>query len=307
MSPAIGLAPMAFVAIVLFVVLLAAIVKGRIVSAILGFFGILLVMGGLLLVGGWVYLRQPVASQGPPPPFAQIWPIPRSAPPYKTIARASSQPLAERPDQSDNESVDKTAASAEASTDEPTGPRRPAWMDAPMGRVGDVYRTRATAGPWMSRTECERELADVLRDAVSTYADQLLGQGRGRFVNLPMSYILQNIVRGEWEERRQDTIHTMTSLHELLEFDREANQAIEASYHHSVVQSRLGYLLAGGGALVGLLTIVLGYLKLDTLTRGYYTGRLRLTALAAILALAVVTGLLVNGLLIDGAGRVLPP
>jgi hypothetical protein len=85
----------------------------------------------------------------------------------------------------------------------------------------------------------------------------------------------------------------MISLHELLEFDSHANQMIEASYRRSVVQSRLGYLSMGGGTLLGLLTIVFGYLKLDTLTRGYYTGRLRLTALAAILGLAVIAGFLV--------------
>jgi hypothetical protein len=294
----IALFPVALVTIVLFIALLAAITKGRIVSAILGFCGMLLVMGGLLLVGGWVYLRQPVAGEGP---IGQTWPLPRSAPLYRTIGRASAPPLAERPEQPDGESVallgsgDGETALAEAAADEPAGPPRPAWMDEPMGRVGDVYRTRATAGPWMSRTECERELLDVLRGAVATYADQLLGEGKGKYVNLPMSYILQHIVRGEWEERRQDTIHTMISLHELLEFDRETNEAIEASYQRAAVEHRLGYLATGGGALLGLLTILFAYLKLDTLTRGYYTGRLRLTALAAILALTVVTGLLVYG------------
>jgi hypothetical protein len=145
----------------------------------------------------------------------------------------------------------------------------------------------------MSRTECERELPGALRGAVATYADHLLGEGKGKLVNLPMSYIHEHIVHGEWEERRQDTITTMISLHELLEFDSHANQMIEASYRRSVVQSRLGYLSMGGGTLLGLLTIVFGYLKLDTLTRGYYTGRLRLTALAAILGLAVIAGFLV--------------
>lgn len=293
MSPTTGMAPMAFVAIILFVVLLAALVNGRMWSAIVGLVGLLLVVGGLLLVGGLLYLSQPVSSRQPPIVRFDGFAGQR----HQTIEPLSARLQAERPDQPDGDSLSSSGAtrpsSSDANTDEPAGPRRPAWMDRPMGRVDGLYRTRATVGPWMSRTECERELPDVLRGAVATYADHLLGEGKGRFVSLPMSYIHEHIVRGEWEERRQDTIHTMISLHYLLEFDPETNHAIEANYRQSVVQSRLGYLSAGGGALVGLLTIVFGYLKLDTLTRGYYTGRLRLTAATAILVLAVIAGLLV--------------
>ena len=52
-------------------------------------------------------------------------------------------------------------------------------MDAPMGRVDGLYRTTVKVGPWISRQECERALADALRGAVATYADMYLGEGKG--------------------------------------------------------------------------------------------------------------------------------
>ncbi|HVA45628.1 MAG TPA: hypothetical protein VNH11_04510 [Pirellulales bacterium] len=173
-------------------------------------------------------------------------------------------------------------------------------MDAETGRVDNLYRTRITVGPYLSRTECENELPEALHKAVRAYAARLLGEEKAAHVALSDSYIDEHIVRGEWEERRQTTIDEMIYLHELLEFDGDAKQRIEGSYRQAMVSERLAYTAAGGGALLGLLTILFAYLKLDTLTRGYYTGRLRLTATAAILALAAVAGLLVVRVLRGG-------
>jgi hypothetical protein len=276
---------------------LVAMFSGRALAVLMGVAGMLLfAVGGLLLAGVWYVTRSHVTAtatvfeaSGHSNPEQLALPMPPKPSPPKTIVAPPVQLLtAEAPDLSADSSL--IAANKPA-----TSPPRPAWMDAETGRVGDVYRTRLTVGPWLSRSECERELPEALREAVRTYADQLLGEGKGRFVDLPMSYIHNQIVHGEWEERRQQTIDTMTYLHELLEFDRDARQRIEAEYKESVVLGRLGYTAAGGGALLGLLTIAFGYLKLDTLTRGHYTGRLRLTATAAILALAAVAGLLVMG------------
>ncbi|MEX2560587.1 MAG: hypothetical protein WD403_11770 [Pirellulales bacterium] len=52
----------------------------------------------------------------------------------------------------------------------------------------------------------------------------------------------------------------------------------------------------GAGWLLGVLATFFGYLKLDTLSRGYYSGRLRFAAAAMILTQAVVAALMVRGL-----------
>ncbi|HVX14606.1 MAG TPA: hypothetical protein VHC22_25690 [Pirellulales bacterium] len=290
-----------FLMVVLLVcALIAAILSGRIAAVLAGLGGILL-LGGVFVLVGLYFVR--IERAGPAAPWTQVGP-PRTvqfvpaARPSETIddPGLNQIPLADFPDALRN---DKSAALSDtgatpSSNAEPGGKSRPAWMDTAHGRVGDVYRTTVTAGPWLTRAECEEQLAGVLREAVQRYADRFLGEGKGRFVDLDMSYIHDHIVRDEWEERRQQTIETMTYLHELLEFDQAANRAIDASYKQTVVKGRLGYTAIGGGVLLGLLTVVFGYLKVDTLTRGYYTGRLRLTAATAILALVAVAGLLVS-------------
>jgi hypothetical protein len=301
----IGIFPFAFV---VFVLLMAMICGGRacrtraVPAALVGGGLLLLGIGGalLLLVGGLLMSHRHMAWQPPMPPLIEpVLPIPRVAEPRKTIERASESLLAESTEEKDGKGISSsdsdTASSTEAATatGEAAGPPRPAWMDAPQGRIGDIYRTKATVGPYLTLAECEKDLPAALHEAVKQYADRYLGEGKGQYVNLRVPDIHKLIVRGEWEERRQGTIDTMVYLHALLEFDNEANQVIDASARESMVVGRLGYTAAGGGMLLGLLTIVFGYLKLDTLTRGYYTGRLRLTAGAAILGLAVIAGLLV--------------
>ncbi|HEV3340562.1 MAG TPA: hypothetical protein VG125_09400, partial [Pirellulales bacterium] len=113
----IGMLPLAIVAIVLFVVLLGAIVNGRVWSAIVGLGGFLLVIGGFLLVGSLVLLR-PVALPHPTSPIEELAPLPRTARPYKIITQVNESPPAERPEQPDKESFDQAPVSAEALTDE---------------------------------------------------------------------------------------------------------------------------------------------------------------------------------------------
>lgn len=279
-------------AIVLVVALLvAAMFSGRVWAVLAGVFGtLLLVVGGLLLAGAWIFTVRSGVGRVEVAERARVQvkteaPRPQVADATNLSGIASDRSL---PDGGGKVVLGTEQAAA------PSGQPRPAWMDGPMGRVGNVYRTTVKVGPSFSRTECEQQLPDALRLAVRIYTDHFLGDGKGQYVNdLDMSYIRNHLVRGEWEERRQTTFETMITLHELLEFDSEANEVIEASYKQSVVMGRLGYTTMGGGAILGLLTILFGYLKLDTLTRGYYTGRLRLTAATAILALAAIAGLLV--------------
>lgn len=278
-------------AIVLVVALLvAALLSGRVWAVLVGVFGmLLLVVGGLLLAGAWIFTVRSEVARVEVAERARVQ-IKTEAPRPETRDPSDLSGIAS--DRSLQDGGGKVVLGTEQA-DAPSGPPRPAWMDAQQGLVGGVYRTTVKVGPSFTRTECEQQLPEARRLAVRTYTDHFLGEGRGRYVDLPMSYIRNHLVRGEWEERRQTTFETMITLHELLEFDSEANEAIEASYKQSVVMGRLGYTAMGGGAILGLLTILFGYLKLDTLTRGYYTGRLRLTAATAILALAAIAGLLV--------------
>lgn len=192
----------------------------------------------------------------------------------------------------------KTAATEPAAAPirkQTAGAARPAWMDEPTGKRGDEFRTIATAGPYATPQECHEKLNDAIREVVGHYVDRYLPHRSGVEIDLPPSFIHNELVRGEWLEQSEYSIGPMFNLHAQLVFDKTANDAIDRRFHDGQVRGRLGYAGAGAGLVLALIGTLFGYLKLDTLTRGYYTGRLRAAAAAAILALAAVAGLLVQG------------
>ena len=164
-----------------------------------------------------------------------------------------------------------------------------------MGRDGTIYRTIATAGPYSTLSECNQKLPEALQEAVRAYAERLLGAEAGESVKLSPSFIHEHIVRGEWLEQAEFSFGPMYNLHELLEFHPSVAQEIERQYRASQVSGRLAHTGVATALALGLIGVLFSYLKLDTLSRGYYTWRLRVAAGAVILAEAVVAGLLVSG------------
>lgn len=175
------------------------------------------------------------------------------------------------------------------------GPKRPAWMDQPTGYRDGVDRTIATAGPYSTPQECYQKLNDAIREALRNHVGRFMTLPAGVEIELPPDFIHKQIVRDEWLQQSEYSIGPMYNLHALLVFDSSVNQEIDRRYRESHRAGRLAYTGAGAALLLGLIGTMFGYLKLDTLTRGYYTGRLRAAATAAILALATVAGLLAHG------------
>ena len=195
--------------------------------------------------------------------------------------------------------------SAETPTKEkPAGAEdRPDWVEAEPGKVGGVYRTTITVGPYSTRLECDRELPGQLHAAVEEYAAEYVGpEARGQ-VRLPLDYIESEIVQAEWAEQKPFRIspegkipeeyHPMTLLHVLLEFDPANNNRIKQAWDAVVVRQRLFGVGALSAMVLGLLSAAYGYLRIDLATGGAYRGRLRLTAAAVVLAL-VVAGLVLS-------------
>jgi hypothetical protein len=198
---------------------------------------------------------------------------------------AAPQPAAAAAAQPKSEPIRKQTA----------GAGRPSWMDEPMGKHDGVFRTIATAGPYSTPQECREKLNEAIQGAIEHYVNGFLPRRAGVKIDLPPSFIHNQLVRGEWLEQSEYSVGPMYNLHALLVFDQQANQEIDRQYHEGQVKGRLAYAGAGAGLVLALISTLFGYLKLDTLTRGYYTGRLRVAAGAAILALAAVAGLLAQG------------
>jgi hypothetical protein len=163
---------------------------------------------------------------------------------------------------------------------------RPAWVDAPAGRDGDLYRMTVCIGPYTTRAECDARLPQALQNALTQYTEIYLGAEAAGRVEMPAGELEPAILRGQYEETIQASVGPMIQLHLLLEFDRSMQSRIKDCWHQALVTGRLW--LAGTGllALLALLAVAVGYLKADLATAGAYRGRLRLAAMLAALAVA---------------------
>ena len=223
------------------------------------------------------------ASEGTP---AQA---PASAGPGNAAADGS-RPLAEQPESevfSDGAGGDPDGRSAPRE-------RPPAWLNAPTGKQRDgSYHLIVKSGPFKTRMECDKELGHLVAQEVDGYVKLLLGGDairramgdRFRGSTLLTASELQGLVRETWQERVKAAypVGEMVSVHALVAITPPMQRLMESRFHERVGTQRAGQAAVASGGLLGLLAIVYGYLRLDTLTRGYYTRRLRLAAAAMIL------------------------
>jgi len=177
----------------------------------------------------------------------------------------------------------ETVAANEASTDQPD------WVDAPPKLERGVYTESISVGPYATRQECGRELAYSVQQAAKEYTDQYLGSAASGRFSLPQPYLMEHVVKEVWWQEHELTVGEFTAQmfyeHARLEFDGKTRAEITERYRESMVAVRLVQVGGGAAMIWGLLAAVFGYLKLDTWTRGYYTGRLRLLAGVVILGL----------------------
>ena len=165
----------------------------------------------------------------------------------------------------------------------------PDWVDAPPRHTDGDYQTTAMAGPYATREECEQALDIELRKIAIEYVDGVIGEeGAGARMRISAADIRQHAVGDLWEEKIQASFGPMLQLHALLKFDGKHRGPIEAHYRDLVVQGRLRNTGLWSAMVLAMLGTCFTYFKLDTATRGYYSGRLKTAAAAVILALAGV-------------------
>ena len=170
----------------------------------------------------------------------------------------------------------------------------PAWVDEPPRLLGDTYQMTIVIGPYTTHEECIAELPGELQKALNRYVETCMGQPAGwRPVALPYEFLRQEVVKGQCEDIRPSSVGPMTRLYALLQFDRKTRDRIVEEGRRNTVAGRLW--VAGGGlaAMLWLLAVMYGYLKVDLKTGGAYRGRLRFAAVLAILGPVAVALLVV--------------
>lgn len=166
-------------------------------------------------------------------------------------------------------------------------PGRPDWVETASVRVGSVHSTAVNSGPFSLPIEAERELDQLLKAKTDEYIAEHLGSSLApSFVGYDIVRIKRELIKPTNTYREQITVSVgpMHQSHALLEFSPEFRREIEHRWNQVKGTARLGQTgFVALGALL-LLGTVFGYFRLDTATRGYYTGRLQFLAAAAILS-----------------------
>jgi hypothetical protein len=186
---------------------------------------------------------------------------------------------------------DQSSASPEEFATDPkpveaelTSAPRPEWMKEALTPTRDFVERRVVhIDRYSTIDELQAELPAHLRDAMNEFMAKNIDYSAPDLVKLPPGYVVDHgILADRWTEVSRDHEDSlgqpMYSLHVLLQFDKNVRNDLQLRYEQAKVGYRLGAFGVGGGLLLSLLATLYGYLKLDTLTKGFYTGRLRLAA-----------------------------
>jgi hypothetical protein len=188
-------------------------------------------------------------------------------------------------------------------------PARPAWLDRAPTQAGDVCQVPVSSGPQEKLGECRPAVEQELRKAVAAYIDEYFGpSAAGQLrpsdvIAYDLGYIHKHLVKpgNTFEEKLRLSFGPMYQTHALLEFGPAFRKELdgrrgelERYVRETATAYRLRGLALGFGAVLCLLSVVFGYFRLDTATRGYYTGRLQFLAATAILIVIVAGALLAN-------------
>ncbi len=182
-----------------------------------------------------------------------------------------------------------------------TIPPRPKWVESDPVRKGPVHTISVSSGPQEHERDCRRTLDEELKKVVDEYVDDYLGKvyadklQASTFVNYDLAYIKKRLVREDiYHEVIQVSFGPMHQRHALVEFDEAFRKELDGRRGEIDEQWRalamVGRVTGTGlafGFVLALLAVVFGYFRIDTATRGYYTGRLQFSAAMVILTLIV--------------------
>lgn len=179
----------------------------------------------------------------------------------------------------------------DAATEEAEAPA-PGWEESGPRRVGAVWRRAVTVGPYPTAEDCEHEAPAALRAALLDYARTDLGAADADEALLDTMGLTPSLIRREYcPESRSETIESsvgpMQVLHLLLELDPHDQRSLETRYAAARRSGSVARAAGLSGAVLGVLALTLGLLKLDEATRGYYSMRLLVGGPAVIIAVAL--------------------
>jgi hypothetical protein len=217
------------------------------------------------------------------------------------------------------ESKKHAASSAELNEkiggDLPSNKPRPAWVDEQQKQVGNVLRQVVVAGPYATAEECYAKTNELLKIATDNYVKHYLaGLGDDRplitaqegsplvkinnftskaleGMGIGVGDIRREIAKDEYLESVATSVGPMKNLHTLLEFSPDVDRDLQVRWNEFLREGRLTAIGLLSGSVLGVIGLAFGLLKVDTVTRGYYSKRLFLGVPAAIIGVITLVAL----------------
>ncbi len=166
---------------------------------------------------------------------------------------------------------------------------RPTWVEAEfVHEGGEMQKVSVSSGPFLKKQEALRALDEELVEATRDYVVSYLGNSAaGTLVPVDVNYIKQHLITPghTYSEVIQVSVGPMHQVHALVEFDPDFRRHLDERWRSIVVTGRAARTGVIAGGLLLLLTVIFGYFKADTATRGYYTTRLQLISATVVMAL----------------------
>jgi hypothetical protein len=173
-----------------------------------------------------------------------------------------------------------------------------------------------------TKEECDREADRSLRRATFEHLQALVGKlddgSKPRFVpiditdetvisdedrsaaghlnamGITIDYIRREIAKDEYLETVERSFGPMKKLYTLVEFTPAVDRDLRARWDDLRRRERFAVVGIGAASMLGLLGMAWGLLRVDTLTRGYYTKRLFVGVPAAIIMLVALLAMMVS-------------
>ncbi len=196
-----------------------------------------------------------------------------------------------------SESGSKISLAANESLAELVTTEQPAWMSIPSEEALVRHQQVIASKLYFSSQETESDLDSAMEDAVSRYVNNYLGESNASLlIRHDTEFIRSNLVKEQFEEvwNVKQFDKKMYRRHVLLDFNDSFRSRIDGEWRDVVQTSKVLTTGLGAFGLLGLMGVAFAYLRLDTVTKGRYSGRLQFVAAAAILALSAAGVLFAN-------------
>jgi hypothetical protein len=102
-------------------------------------------------------------------------------------------------------------------------------------------------------------------------------------VGIGIDFVRRELITDQYLDEVERSFGPMYKLYTKIKFSPQADAALRQHWATHERQERFAMVGVGAGSVLGLLGFVYGLLKVDTLTKGYYTKRLFLGVPAAII------------------------